>query len=263
MANLAFPQLSSGALVQYPFRRARTIGSTFNTFADGSMICSNLNSNQQTVWELSFTDLTVQDQTALQNHVAACQGPLKPFIFIDPADNMLSNSGDLTAAAWIADPLLSISSGAMDPIGGATAFSVVNRGEAHQQFTQQVMAPANFQYCFSLYACSPVATSLQLELSATSSNVQKFPIGSTWVRLVSPVQLSDTQTIFSVSIALPPGQTVVLWGPQLEPQSRPSRYRATSASGSVYQNAHLLSQSITFESHAPGLFSTAFSIETT
>jgi len=43
----------------------------------------------------------------------------------------------------------------------------------------------------------------------------------------------------------------------------PSRYRATAESGGVYQNAHLLGNSVTFESQAPGLFSTSISIETT
>jgi hypothetical protein len=239
------------------------MGSTINTFADGSMLSSNINANLQTVWELSYTDLTLQDQSALQNHFAACQGPLRPFIFVDPTDNMLSSSSDLTGATWIADSLLSVTGGAVDPMSGVTAFTIVNNGQANQQLSQQLSAPANFQYCFSLYACAPVPSSLGLTLSATSSEVQSFSVGTRWVRLVSPVQLSDAQMTFTVSISVPPSQTVCIWGPQLEPQPRPSRYRATSGSGGVYQNAHLLNESITFESHAPGLFSTLISIETT
>jgi hypothetical protein len=263
MASIAFPQLSSGAQVQYPLRKRRVIQSTVNAFADGSMITSNINANTQWVWELSYTDLISADQVALQGHFAACQGPLQRFIFIDPTDNMLSNSSDLTMPAWIPDVLLSVTAGASDPMGGSTAFTLVNSGQADQQLNQQIFAPANFQYCFSLHAWASVPTSIGLGVSAISSQSQNFAIGPNWMRLVSSPQLTDNQLSFTASIIVPPGQTVVVWGPQLEAQLSPSRYRATTASGGVYQNAHLLGNSVTFESQAPGLYSTVISIETT
>jgi hypothetical protein len=263
MSSIAFPQLSSGAQVQYPLRKRRVIQSTVNTFADGSMLASNINANTQCVWDLSYTDLNSADQTALQGHFVACQGPLQPFIFIDPTDNMLSNSSSLTMRAWAADPLLSVTAGATDPLGGATAFTLVNSGQVDQQLKQQILAPANFQYCFSLYALASVSSSLSLGLAATSSQSQTYPVTSSWARLVNSVQLSDNELSFTVSIVVPAAQTMVVWGPQLEAQSSPSRYRATASAGGVYQNAHLLGNSVTFESQAPGLFSTLISIETT
>lgn len=263
MANLVFPQLSSGAVAQYPLRKRRTLGSTINSFADGSVVSSNINANRRTVWELSYTDLNAQDQSALQNHFAACHGPLLPFTFIDPTDNMLSSSSSLTSSAWIADALLSVTAGAADPAGGRTAFTLVNNGQANQQLSQPLVAPASFQYCLSLYASAPVPSSLELAITATSSQVQTFSIGTAWTRLISPVQLSDTGVALTVSVVVPAGQTVYIWGPQLEPQPRPSTYRPTASAGGIYQNAHLLNDSITFESQAPGLFSTVITIETT
>jgi hypothetical protein len=263
MASLAYPQLSSGALAQYPLRKRRVIQSSVNTFANGSMITSNINANTQTVWELSYTDLTSADQTALQNHFTACQGPLTPFVFIDPTSNMLSSSIDLTIGHWVAAPLLSVTAGAADPAGGVTAFTLVNASPVDQQLSQTLLAPANFQYCFSLYASAAIPTSLRLGLSAMSSQSQTFELGTAWTRLINSVQLSDSQMSITASVIVPAAQTVVVWGPQLEPQPSPSRYRATNSSSGVYQNAHFLGNSLTFQAEAPGLFSTTISIETT
>jgi hypothetical protein len=176
---------------------------------------------------------------------------------------MLNNSTDLTMAAWQADPLLSVTPGAADPLGGTTAFTILNSGQVDQKISQQMAAPAGFQYCLSVYACAQVATSIELGVSAVSSQSQSFPIGASWTRLINSTKLPDSQLGFTVSITIPAAQTVVVWGPQLEPQLSPSRYRPTAASGGVYQNAHLLGDSITFESESSGLFSTLVTIETT
>ncbi len=263
MANLAFPQLSSGAMVQYPLRRRRVIQTAINSFADGSMIATNINANTQTLWDLSYTDLTSADQAALQNHFSACQGPFEPFIFIDPTGNMLSNSSALNIGSWLADPLLTVRGGTSDPLGGNTAFTLVNASQVDQALKQQITAPANYQYCMSVYASAAVPSNVKLGLSAASSQSQTYAVSTNWVRLVNSAQLSDTQMSFTASIIVPAAQTVVVWGPQLEPQLSPSRYRATAASGGVYQNAHLIGNTITFTSEAPGLYSTLISIETT
>jgi hypothetical protein len=176
---------------------------------------------------------------------------------------MLSNSSDLTQSAWTADSLLSVTPGAADPIGGTSAFTLVNSGQAPQSLRQQLLTPANYQYCFSIYASADVGTTLALDITAVSSQDQTYSVNSNWLRLVNAAQLPDQQMSVTVSIVVPPAQTVVIWGPQLEPQLSPSRYRATAGTGGVYPNAHLLGNSITFESQAPGLFSTVISIETT
>lgn len=263
MANLAFPQLSTGALVQYPFRKRRTIQSSVNAFADGSMIASNINANYQHVWELAYSELTSTEMNALQAHFAACQGPFLPFIFIDPTANMLGYSSNLTIGSWQRDPLLSVTPGAADPLGGNSAFTLVNSGQIDQKVSQQISAPANFQYCFSIFAFASTPTSLSLGSNAVSSQSQQFAVGANWSRLINPSRLSDELMSFTVSVTVPASQTVVVFGPQLEPQLRPSRYRATAVAGGVYPNAHFLGDSISFESDAPGLFSTLISIETT
>jgi hypothetical protein len=67
---------------------------------------------------------------------------------------------------------------------------------------------------------------------------------------------------FSVAIRLAPGQQIQLYGPQLEAQLAPSRYRATARNGAVYAQAHWAVDDLVISAEAPNLFSTAFSIET-
>ena len=250
-------------MVQYPLRKRRIHRSPVNAFSDGSMIASNISANSQFVWELAYSELTLVDQSALQYHFSACQGPFQPFIFIDPTANMLSNSTDLISTSWQADPLLSVTGGAPDPQGGTSAFVLINSGQIDQQISQVVSAPANYQYCLSLYVSAPTPSTIRLGRSATSAITQNFAAGATWTRVVKSGQLPDTQFMFSASIIVPAGQTVSVFGPQLEPQISPSRYRATNAAGGVYQNAHFLGDSLTFQSEGPGLFSTLITIETT
>jgi hypothetical protein len=263
MANLAFPQLSTGVQAQYPLRKRRVIQAPVNAFADGTMITSNINADSQYVWELAYVDLTSVDQSSLQDLFIASQGPFLPFIFIDPADNMLSGSTNLKAGTWIADPLLSVVPGAVDPVGGHTAFTLTNAGQTDQQVAQRITAPANFHYCLSVYASAPVPTSLALGRIAVTSLSRTFAVNSNWARLLHSAQLADDQVGFTISLSVPAGQTVVVFGPQLEPQLSPSRYRPTANAGGVFQNAHFLGDSITFESDAKGLFSTLITVETT
>lgn len=263
MADLAFPQLSTGAQVQYPLRKRRVMGSTINAFSDGSIVSSRINGVSQRVWELAYTDLTLPDKVALQALFEACEGPLKPFVFIDPTGNMITSSSDLTSGPWLTDPLLSVIGGAIDPTGENTAFTIANHGESDQQLTQRILAPSSYRYCFSIYASAAAPCPIIFETKSQSSQSSRHSVGLTWSRISYSGQLTERLMNFTISIAIPAAQTVTVWGPQLEPQISPSRYRKTATVGGVYQSAHFLGDSITFKSDAPGLFSTLISIETT
>lgn len=263
MANLHFPQLSSGAQVQYPLRKRRTIRTVANSFADGSMIGSPLNRFAQHVWQLAYSGLTAVDQSALQNHFAACQGQLLPFTFIDPTDNMIGLSSNVMRGTWRADPQLSVTAGAADPMGGTQAFLLVNDGQIDQKLSQTIPAQAAFHYCLSVFARADAATSVSLMRSALSEASEQFAVGSDWRRLVHSTQLGESADTFTIAISVPAGQSLVIFAPQLEPQIAPSRYRATAGTGGIYPQAHFLDDAISFEADAPGLFSTVIKIETT
>ena len=264
MANLVFPQMSSGALAQYPIRKTNTIRTIKNILADGSMLVAADPGAGQLVWTLSYVALQPPDVSALQAHFEACGGPLRAFTFLDPTDNLLTYSADLTQPPWTIPATVTIESGMPDPTGGSVAFYVTNGGSASQQIVQTLpAAPVNFQYCFSIYAASPSGGTCSLvRSSAFAQQTTVCPLGPLWSRISSSGLLNDTGAGVSVAINLAPGQSLSLFGPQLEAQFAPSRFRPTYSVAGVYTSAHWAAGELIFTADAPNLFSTSFSIET-
>lgn len=262
MANLFFPQLTSGASAQYPIGKTRILRTIKNVLADGSMIVLPDPTSAQLYWQLSYADLSFDDTTALQSHFAACAGPAKAFTFIDPTGNMLVSSSNLAATPWVAPSLISVASGAADLFGGAAAFTVTNSAETAQEITQTLPVPANYQYCFSIYAASASASAITLARRGSSQELTTGNIGPTWARIVSSGRLADGALEFTVAISLRAGQRVSLYGAQLDAQIAPSRYRPTAGYGGVYKTAHWAVDELVITAQAPNLFSTSFNIET-
>ncbi|HEX3685769.1 MAG TPA: hypothetical protein VHU83_24775 [Bryobacteraceae bacterium] len=263
MANLFFPQLTSGALAQYPIRKVRLARTVKNVLPDGSMILYSDPNGAQLLWQLAYTELSDVDVQALQAHFTACLGPFHAFTFIDPTDNMLVSSSDMTASAWQRESLLHVVSGATDPTGGTGAFTVSNTGQANQEITQSLRVPSGYQYCFSIFATSTNTSAITMIRQGSIGQEQtSVSIGPNWTRVVSTGALSDSGVGFTIGISLAPGQQVQLYGPQLEAQLVPSRYRPTAQVGGVYASAHWGTDQLAFTADAPNLSSTAFSIET-
>jgi hypothetical protein len=262
MANLFFPQLSSGAMAQYPIRKTRLARTIKNILPDGSMVLHADPNAARLVWQLSYVDLALVDLQAIQAHFNACAGPFHAFTFIDPTENMLVSSTDLTAAVWQSSSLITLTPGMGDPEGGIAAFQATNRGQADQEISQTLQVPANFQYCLSVYAISEEGSTLKLiRRGSFVEESSSFSIGPSWTRVVSTGRLNDPGTTFSVAISVAVGQQIELYGIQLEAQLAPSRYRPTFQSGGVYPTAHWGVDELAVTSEAPNLFSTSFTVE--
>ncbi len=263
MGNLYYPQLSSGALAQYPIRKTRLFRTIKNVLPDGSMFLARDPGYSRWLWDLSYSSLSTYDTQALQAHFSACNGPLHAFTFIDPTDNMLVWSSDLSNPAWRASTLIKVQAGAADPLGGASAFVITNTAETTQDIAQTLTIPASFNYCFSIYiagASQPAATLIRRGSSVTQS--QGVNIGQSWIRAVSAGQLNDSGAEFTIGLSLSAGQQVVVFGPQLEAQLAPSPYRPTAQVSGVHPNAHWATGQLSIAATAPDLYSTAFTIET-
>lgn len=263
MANLFFPQLSTGAMVQYPIKKTRLYRTIQNVMPDGSMIVLADTPATKLIWDLRFEDLAVVDISALQTFFQACCGPYHAFTFIDPTDNMFASSTDLTASAWLTDTGIQITPNATDPSGGSQAFVVTNTASAPQSISQLVPVPSGYQYCLSVFVSSVQAGNITLfRQGAAASAADELQVGPNWTRTISSGRLSDSGTQLTAGVRLAPGQQLTLFGLQLEPQIEPARYRATFASGGVYSTAHWASNSLGIVSTAPGLFSAAAQIQT-
>lgn len=266
MANLYFPQLTSGALAQYPIQKTRVVPTIKNVLPDGNLVLfTELNSNPHAarlMWQLSYSGLGLVDLQALQAHYANCRGPFRGFTFIDPTDNMFFWSSDLTAQNWQRNGM-QISSGASDPDGGSGAFVLTNASQASQAVVQTLSVPANYRYCMSAYVMSAASGTVLLTRSgASASESSVVNVGPSWTRVASSGQLNDAGTEFTAGIVLVPGQQITVYGMQLEAQMQPSRFRATGATAGVYPTAHWGSDELAITAEAPNLFSTSFSIET-
>jgi hypothetical protein len=263
MANLFYPQLTSGALAQYPIRKIRLVRTVKNVLPDGSMILYSDPNGARLLWQLSYTQLSDIDVRALQAHFNTCIGSFRAFTFIDPADNMLVSSSDMTASPWQAAGLIHVTAGAADPAGGVGAFTFSNTGQTTEEITQTLEVPSGYQYCFSIYATSANTSAITIKRQGSITQDQTSAlIGPSWTRVVSGGRLNDSGIGFSIGIALAPGQQVQLYGPQLEGQVVPSRYRPTAQVGGVYANAHWGTDQFAITADAPNLSSTAFNIET-
>jgi hypothetical protein len=262
MADLVFPQLTSGALAQFPIRKQKFARTVKNMLQDGTLILYPDPNGNRIVWELMYLELSVVDAQALQSHFQNCAGPFKAFTFIDPTENMLSYSADLTASAWQCASGLKLAAGDSDPAGGTGAFTLANAAQATVAISQTLAVPSGFQFCFSVYVCSAQRTTVTLNRTGPQNNaLSTYDVGPAWTRLTSSGRLSDPGTTLSVGISVGAGQQIQVFGPQLEAQVEPSRYRPTAAQGGVYANAHWAVDQLPLIAEAPNLFSTSFSIE--
>ena len=264
MASYYFPQLSSGTVAQYPFRNAKIVRTITNSLPGGDLILAPDPNGSRIVWQLGYAALSTQEANALTTLFDTCQGRLRAFTFIDPAENMLASSSDLSGMSWQNLNSIQLTPNSSDPVGGDAAFIVTNNGQTSQELTQTIAVPLNYQYCFSLYARSEQAASIELiRRGETSQDSRLFSIRPNWSRVVSSGALSDQGVGLTIAIRLAPGQQVWLYGPQLEPQIQPSRYRPTQNRCGVYPNAHWSVDTLNVRAIAPNVFASAFTVEAT
>lgn len=263
MADLFFPQLLSGAMAQYPIQKTKVSRTVRNVMQDGSSISYADPDGTRLIWQLRYTALSLQDLDLLTEHFNSCQGRLHAFTFIDPTDNMLTNSSNLLSPSWQCSNLIQIAGNSPDPTGGSSGFTATNTGQTNQTFSQTLAVPAGYQYCFSAYVASAEPTPIELIRSgSTRQETTTAMADSQWTRVISSGVLSDQGKTLTVAVSLAPGQQVAIYGPQLEPQVLPSRYRPTGSRGGVYSNAHWGVDELPLSADEPELFSTAFTIET-
>jgi hypothetical protein len=261
MNNLFFPQLLSGAIAQYPISRTVSVRTLKNVYADGSVGAWPDPSARRLDWSLEYSGLSLADLTSLQNFFTACCGPYRGFTFIDPTGNMLVSSADLSSAFWQKDPGIAVTGGLNDPNSQFAAFRLSNTAQVEQRISQDLVVPGGYQYCLSLYVRSAEEQTLKLRRAAGVENDdQQLVAGPTWSRISSTGRLSDAGTKLTVSMVLAPGQSLEVFGPQLEPQLGPSRYQETTSRGGVYANSYWASDTLPVAAEAPEAFATAIRI---
>ncbi|MEO8596697.1 MAG: hypothetical protein ABI759_25485 [Candidatus Solibacter sp.] len=238
---LVYPQLESGALAQYPVLKTRRTRTVVNRTADGSTLRLADPAVETTEWLLRYSDLSDAEAASLQEFFEAAEGSLRTFTFVDPAGNLLAWSERFESDAWQKDPLLTIDAGIADPRGDSGGWRLANRAGGVQEIAQTIAAPGYYQYCFSAYVRSAAPTMVTLSIAGQAA---ECAASSRWTRVSITSSGAAGAASVRFGIALGAGDTVEVFGPQVEAQSAASAYMV-STRGGVYEGAYLGEDTLT------------------
>ena len=249
---LCYPQLTSGAISQFPVTRTASIRTVANQLIGGSTIRMADSGARSVFWQLRYSNLTDVERSSIEALFEAAEGQLTTFTFLDPTDNLLGWSEDFTQPVWRADPLLVLSGGISDPLGGFSATRITNTAQTLQRIIQQAGAPSGLLYCCSVYLKSGVPTPVQLVAGANS---QVFAVsatpGTTWSRKTTAVRVADSSDTVYFGVEVPAGVQLDMFGFQVEAQPETGLYKKTFDKGGVYSRTRFSSDTLVFASDAP------------
>jgi hypothetical protein len=239
-----FPQLTTGALAQFPVRKSNRLRTVVNTMADGSVVKLADPAGALTDWQLQYSNLSDTEAAALQQFFLSMQGSLTVFTFLDPTANLFAWSDQLTNDVWTTDPFLGLTGGVADPLDGTNGWTLSNSGEAPQGVYQTLNAPGGYTYCLSVYVRSVTATTAILLLGGNQTTIT---LGSGWTRFAITGQGDGSANSITFGVQAPPGMSLNIFGMQAEIQPGASRYKS-STTGGVYSTAYFRDDSLSFTS---------------
>jgi hypothetical protein len=239
---LYYPQLTTGAISQFPVRRSTNMRTVANQLPSGYTIRMADTGAQKVQWQLRYSELTDGERSSIESLFEASEGQLNTFTFLDPTDNLLMWSEDWTQAVWTADPLLQVSGGVQDPQGGGDAMQLTNTAQTTQQIVQNTNGPSSFVYCYSVYVRSNVPATIQLVVTATGqTTLTAVTTSASWMRVTASGGLSVQQNGVGFGVQLPAGTQVDAFGAQVEAQPGAGLYKKTIDLGGVYSSTRFSS----------------------
>jgi len=251
-----FPQFATGAGAQYPVVKLRRTRTALEPARDGKAWRYGDAAAARIEWELELRGLNDNEAASLRQLFESCEGRLQPFLFLDPTDNLLGYSEDLTASAWQKDALISLTAGVADPKGGTAATLVSNTAQAAQAVKQTLGVPADFHYCLSVWVRAAQPGPVDLVINTASASARKtFTAGAEWARVRLSAKLGGVEQTVDFGIELQAGAAVQVFGFQVEAQPGCGEYKKTAAGGGVYPKARFAQDELALTAEAPGRFS--------
>lgn len=249
---LYYPQLTTGAVSQFPVTRNVEMRTVVNQLPGGFTIRMADQGSQKVQWRLQYSSLTDSERSSIESLFEASEGQLSTFTFLDPTANLLVWSEDWTQTSWTADPLLQVSGGVQDPFGNSDGVQLTNTAQATQQIVQNTAGPSSFLYCFSVYVRSDAPTAVQLVVTTTGqTSFTAVPSGTAWTRVTAQSNFSVQQDGIGFGIQLPPGAQADVFGAQVEAQPEAGVYKKTIDLGGIYSNTRFSSDLLIFTAGAP------------
>jgi len=212
-------------------------------------------------WQLAFQNLNDGEIDALEQFFAACEGRLHAFTFLNPIGNLLAWSEDLGQPVWETSTLLQLSAGVSDPNGGLTATRITNPTGSDLTLQQTVSAPGWFSYCFSVYVRGQSANIVTLYLQAGTASVNSAsPVEPNWARITLSGRQTTTAESMTPGIVVAAGQSLDVFGLQLEAQPGASPYKRTFSANGIYGDAHFKEDALDVTTTAPNHHSCTLTI---
>jgi hypothetical protein len=253
---IVFPQLLTHCIAQYPIRSQLRYRRVVNTAPGGQRIVWSDERVKEVRWIIPYAGLTKEEIQKIEECFSTVGGTLRPFVFLDPVDNLLLESERLTDSPWDREPGLEIG---IRPSGEAESHSIAtitNTTSAFRRISQTIQIPSQFTYCLSCKVQLSSAIGVRIGLSDGAKEAsQDVRNTATWTRQWCTASLGSNKDELTVFIEMPPTSTIDLCCIQLEAQVSPSAYRPTFERSGVYPNARFASDTLSIGCDGPGSYS--------
>lgn len=244
-----YPQLQSGAVTQFPLNRDRRWRVIENELEGGERVALADTNGGTIGWNLSYVDLNDAEVGAIAALFQSSFGRYGSFGFVDPLRNFVAGSENLSVADW-RKGAMTVTSGVGDPLGTTRAWQVTNGSAGDQDLAQTLSFPGVIQACFSVYVRARSAGTLRIRRDSTVTSVA---IGGNWRRVwLRGAGDAGAQTA-DFALRLAAGQSVDVWGFQVEAQPFPSKYCMSVRAGGVYPQTNFSMDELRISKTAPGL----------
>lgn len=258
-----FPQLTTGAVAQFPVSKRRALRTVLETAPGGQQVKLADPGVNIREWVLDFTGLSAGEAAALESLFETSEGALREFGYLDPLANLLAHSEDIGQPAWVKSALLQVTPTVADPFGTARASRLTAAGGTEQTLGQDIAGPGNYWYAFSCWIRAVSGSSVTLRRAAgTASASEPAVIGPAWRRVAASGQFTSAAAPVRFELRIPAGSVVDVFGMQVEAQRAPSDYKKTGARGGVYANALFAQDELEISADAANQFSTTVRIRT-
>lgn len=232
-----FPQLSSGAIAQFPIERVSEFRTLVNESLGGAPTLVEDVAFEQRTWLLQYSQLTDAEWQAIEGLFVEVEGRLGSFKFLEPGANLVSWSELLSDAVWLKDAGISILEGQSDPLGGSAAVRLTNSGGTGS-VRQSLNIPASYRYAGSISArTSDSGVELRVDDDGPQAARTVIDNSNEWKRYEASYDFVSASDFTVLRIEIPAGAAVEVFGPQLEAQAAASAYKPTFQQAGVHANA--------------------------
>jgi hypothetical protein len=258
-----FPQLSTGAMSQYPLHRRQAFRTVINILSHGREVMSNDSFGSTLTLTFHFDGLSDTEMLAIESYFKEKEGKLVSFGLLDPGLNLLQWSEEFGRNAWEAGPQLAMTTGRDDPWGTQRATSISNASIATQEIVQVLTAPGHYCYSMSVWLRSDVPNSVTL-FATSGGYTQNLLVApqQTWQRYHLPVKLPSDSTSIGFGLEIPAGTTVCAVGAQVDAQPAPCTYRRSTSRHGIHPNVRFAMDSLIRRTNGPNDHSTTVLLTT-